>query len=247
MALRKQINTGNVAMVQGQSGCCPEDTAAVCKHTFFITDLASITSITIDGNVHVIAATDETDRGDIIEAIENAFYDEGYRVDNDKSMTKNVEVYIDTYLDSRTVISITTTAETVVLTTVPVVDETVVNCVQTVACRYRARIPVGAGLSFDISDAEVEAEDAGNSPQTISGDFATGGADDLAVEVEAEFVELYAGTENVTVKRVRVIEAADAFYDVDVWLYGRHPIVTDDEDIVFELQECTVDHTIANA
>lgn len=246
MGLVKQKNTGNVIIPAGQSGCCPDEVAAICKHVFIINELASITSITIDGNEHSIVATDETDPGDIVKAIEDAFYAEGYIISNDNNMIPNVKVFIDN--DGRTNIKVFTNADTVVLTTVPVVDETYVSCIKTVLCRYNAKIPVGAGLLLEISDSDVEAEDPANSPQVISGDFATGSEDLLATEVETEFVELYAGTENATVGRVRVVEnVVGAFFDTDVWLYGRHPnLTTDSEEIVFVLCECVVDHTKAN-
>lgn len=245
--LIKKINTGNVNLVQGQSGCCPDSANEGCKHIFDIEDLASITSITIDGNVHTIVATDETDRGDITEAIENAFIAEGYVSDLNKEGIPDVYVYEKAHEDVGTAILIYTNAESVVLTTVPAATYTLA-CVKTVACRYRAYIPVGAGLSFEISDAEVEAANPGDSPQTISGDFATGEENALATEVQTEFEELYANTENITVKRVRVIEnTATDLYEVDVWLYGRHTIETNNEDIIFEQCECKVDFTLANS
>lgn len=247
MGLVKQINQGNVIIAQGESGCCPDVADAICKHTFIIEDLASITSITIDDNVHTIEADDETSPGQILAAIEAAFIAEGYVETNNKEMIPNIKVFIDEWVDSQTVILIYTNAESVELTTVPVVTETYIACEKTVVCRYRLRIPVGAGLSFEISDSDIEAETEADSPQVVDGDFATGGEAALAAELDLEFGELYANTENATLSRVRVIEAADGFYDADVWLYGRHPnLTTDDEDIIIELQECTVDYTIAN-
>lgn len=244
----KQKNTGNVIIPAGSSGCCPDVVADVCKHVFSIVDLASITSITIDGNVHVIEADDETDLGQIQKAIEDAFIAEGYVITNDKLGVPSVIVFDDIYLDTQTNILIYTNADSVELTTDPVVDDTYISCVPTVACRYNAKIPVGAGLSFEISDSDVEAADPANSPQTINGDFATGQANALATEVIAEFENLYAGTENATVKRVRVIEnTVTEMYDVDIWLYGRHPnLTTNNEDITFVLCECIPDYTIAN-
>lgn len=246
MGLVKQVNQGNVALLQGATGCCPDAAEAICKHVFIIEALESITSITIDGNVHALNITDETALGDIVTAIEAAFEAEGYLPTNDKEMIPNISIYIDD--DGFHNILIYTNAATVVLTTVPVVDDTYISCEKTVVCRYHAEIPVGAGLSFEISDSDVEAADPGNSPQTINGDFPTGQEVTLSTEVSDAFVDLYAGTDNATVKRVRVIEnAAGTFYGVDVWLYGRHPnLVTNNEDITFELCECTVDYTIAN-
>lgn len=240
----KQKNTGNVILTEGATGCCPDVAADVCKHVFEIVDLVSVTSITIDGNVHLIG---ETERGAIALAIEAAFAAEGYVQPVDKENIPGVTIFDDVYLDTQTNILIYTNAETVELTTDPVVTDTYISCIKTVSCRYNAKIPVGAGLSFEISDAEIEAgANPGDSPQTINGDFATGEADALAVEVIAEFENLYANEVNATVKRVRVVELATGFYDVDVWLYGRHPIETNDEDIVFERCECFVDYTIAN-
>lgn len=241
----KQKNTGNVLIPEGQSGCCPDDAAAGCKFVFVITDLASVTSITIDGNVHTITADDETDLGQVLAAIQAAFVAEGYILDLN---APHLTAYQNIWADTETVFIVYSNADTVALTTVPAADSQTKACIKTVACRYHAEIPVGAGLSFEISDEEVEAANPADSPQTISGDFATGSANALGLEVLTEFTELYAGTDNVTVKRVRVVEnEVTAMYEVDVWLYGRHPIVTDDVEIVFEKCECVVDYTIANA
>lgn len=248
MGLVKQTNTGSVQLLQGATGCCPDTADAICKHVFEITDLASITSITIDGNVHLIAAPDETNVGDILTAIEEAFIAEGYRSTNDKEMIPDIKVWINDWLDSQTVITIYTNAESVSMVTVPVVTNTEIKCVKTVSCRYNFRLPVGEVVSVEISDSDVEDANPADSPQTISGTWATGEEALVAAELDTEFGELYASEVNATLKRVRVRENVVAgYFDCDVWLYGRHPnLTTDDEEIVIEQCECEVDHTIAN-
>lgn len=245
MAFIKQKNVGAFKLGVGKSGCCPDDAITICKHVFVITDLASIESITIDGNVHAIAATDETDIGDIISAIEAAFIAEGYMIAQDQSMIPNQIVYNEL---TTTAITIFTSAETVTLETTPVADDTYVSCIKTVSCRFHMEIPVGVAVDINISDADVEDANPADSPQQLAGTWATGAGDTLHTDLETALAALYANETNVTLKRIRVIEDGTTvgFYSVDFWLYGRRPIVTDDEDIVIVPCECIVDYTIAN-
>lgn len=251
----KQLNTpGTIAgapgfQMGGDNACCPDNSNAVCKFGFVITDLTAITSITIDGNVHTITATDETDPGDIAMAINQAFIDEGYFNSGEPS----VFVYKNIWADTETVILIYANADTVTMVTVPVADTNGEKaCVPLVLCRYSFEIEVGL-TDFNIADSLVEIADAGNSPQNVADTYATGaaGSNALGSDVYDAVLALYDGEDNAILSRVKVTEnLVTGMRLVQVWLFGHRPLSVildgETEELVTK-HECKLDYTILQA
>lgn len=239
---RKQVNSGTNLRLSAADGCCPDGSNPICAFEFQIEELTAITSITIDGVVVTITATDETDVGQISQAIADALLAQGYFPDG---VYPTIEVYYDVW-NLSTWIRIYAAASTITMITVPAAT---INgdkaCIEGVACRYTFEVPVGAGLDINLSDENVEESDPGNSPQNVADDYPTGGADDLASDLYDAFVALYAGTTNATVKRIKVVEnLATDKYEVQVWLYG-HQIPALDDELIGKC-ECKIDYTVAN-
>lgn len=240
---RKQVNSGRIQL-SATNGCCPDGSNESCKFLFTIADLATITSITIDGNVHTITATDETDPGDIAQAIHDAMVAEGYFTDGEYP---TINVYLETNLDTLHVIEIYAQADSITMVTDPVATINGTEyCIPTTTCRYEFTLPVGEAFSKNLSDADVELANPADSPQVLNGTFATGAANDVYTEVVLEFGELYANETNEVLKRVKVVEnLSTALFEVQVWLYGnRKPAI---DDVLITKCECKQDYTVAQA
>jgi hypothetical protein len=246
MAYVKQQNVGNIILSAGDIGCCPDTAPTVCKYAIVIGDpLVDVTSITIDGNLHAIDWVAADGLSALVRKIENALIAEGYVSNTDQP---NIKGYKNLHNGTEIAILVYTSAETLTMDSDPAAS-IVKGCVKTVACRYEFEIPYDAATSIDFSDAEVEAANPGDSPQTLAGDYSGGAGDDalLADDLVTLFSDLYANTDNVVLKRVQVVEdVAGSKYKVNVWLYGRHTILTTNEDVVVVICECDVDYTIAN-